>query len=60
MYRILQSLLTWGRELPFGFGKLKVIADLDEQLHSSGRDRRQNVISSIIDFPFHRMKRANI
>lgn len=49
MYRMLRSLLTWGREVPFGFGKLKVIADLDEQFQSSGRDRRQTVISSIIE-----------
>lgn len=35
--------------MPFGFGKLKVIADLDEQVQSSGRYRRETVISSVIE-----------
>lgn len=37
--------VNMGQRVPFGFGKLKVIADLYEQVQSSGRYRIQTVIS---------------
>lgn len=49
MYHTLWSPLKWGGEVPFGFDKLKVIADLDTQFQWSDRDRRQTAVSSIAE-----------